>query len=56
MNFRDDKYFEQLDRILNTYTSEELLNELVKCGLELNKNKEDVSQIKETEEELDISI
>lgn len=53
MNFRDGKYFEQLDKVLNTYTSEELLNELVKCGLELNKNKEDVPWTIETEEELE---
>lgn len=53
INFRDDKYLEQLDKVLNTYTSEELLNELVKCRLELNKNKEDVPWTIETEEELD---
>lgn len=54
INFRDDKYFEYLEEVLNSYnSSEELLNELIKCGLELNKNKEDTPLIIETEEELD---
>lgn len=53
INFRDDKYLEQLDKVLNTYTSEELLNELVKCRLELNKNKEDAPWTIETEEEFE---
>lgn len=54
INFRDDKYFEYLEEVLNSYTSsEELLNELIKCGLELNKNEENTPWVIETEEELE---
>ena len=54
INFRDDKYFEYLEEVLNSYnSSEELLNELIKCGLELNKNEENTPWVIETEEELE---
>ena len=54
INFRDDKYFEYLEEVLNSYNpSEELLNELIKCGLELNKNEENTPWVIETEEELE---
>lgn len=44
---------QELDKALSKYTPEELFNELVECGLELNKNEEDTPWVIETEEELD---
>lgn len=44
---------QELDKMLSKYTPEELLNELIECGLELNKNEEDTPWVIETEEELE---
>ena len=52
-NLTIEEIEQELDKILSKYTPKELLNELIKCGLELNQNEEDTPWVIETEEELD---
>lgn len=52
-NLTVEEIEQELDEMLNKYTSEELLNELIECGLELNKNEEDAPCVIETGEELE---
>ena len=40
-NLTVEEIEQELDKMLSKYTPEELLNELIECGLELNKNEED---------------
>ena len=50
-----DEYYKEhsIDKTSAYEGTEELLNELIECGLELNKNEEDTPCVIETEEELE---
>lgn len=38
IQFGDDEFEEHFEKILKTYTPEELLEELIECGLEVDEN------------------
>lgn len=40
VRWKDKNFLEHVEKFLATYTPEELLEELIECGLEVNKNDE----------------
>ena len=38
VRWEDDNFLEHIEKFLATYTPEELLEELIECGLEVNEN------------------